>query len=91
MLEKQVEKSVCDYAKLKGFLCYKFVSPAHASVPDRIFLFQGKTFFIEFKRPGGKPNEKQVREMARIEQQSVPCWVIDDIEKGKELIDAYRE
>ena len=38
MLEKDIEKAVCDYAKSKGVLTYKFSSPNHVGVPDRIFF-----------------------------------------------------
>ena len=38
MLEKQIESKVCDYAKSKGVLAYKFTSPARAAVPDRLFI-----------------------------------------------------
>ena len=38
MLEKQIERKVCDYAKNKGLLAYKFTSPARAAVPDRLFI-----------------------------------------------------
>ena len=36
MLEKQIEAKVCEYAKTKGVLVYKFTSPARAAVPDRL-------------------------------------------------------
>lgn len=53
-LEKEIEKKVCDYAKASGMLVYKFTSPARRSVPDRLFIPEGKSaFFIEFKREGG--------------------------------------
>jgi hypothetical protein len=32
-LEKVIEKKVCDYAKSKGFVVYKFVSVNNAGVP----------------------------------------------------------
>ena len=38
LLEKQIERSVCDYAKSIGFLVYKFTSPERAAVPDRMFI-----------------------------------------------------
>ena len=49
MLEKQIEAKVCDYAKERGLLVYKFTSPNRMAVPDRMFIRpDGKVFFIEF-------------------------------------------
>ena len=90
MLEKQIEKSVCEYAKSRGLLHYKFTSPAHLGVPDRLFILpSGKIFFIEFKAPGKKPTPSQVREIGRLENYGCHVWVCDDVLKGKGIIDAY--
>ena len=85
--EKDVEKAVCDYARKAGFLVYKFTSPNRMSVPDRIFINpDGLVFFIEFKAPGKKPTDKQLREMHRLGQQGCHVYVCDDIEQGKKLV-----
>ena len=64
MKEKDIESVVCNYAKTKGCLVYKFASPAHRSVPDRMFIApHGKVFFIEFKAPGKLPTVGQRREL----------------------------
>ena len=90
MLEKEVEKKVCDYAKTKGFLTYKFVSPARASVPDRLFIApDGQMFFVEFKRPGARPTPQQEREHQRLRAQGCWVYVIDDVIVGEALVDAY--
>ena len=36
MLEKDIEARVCEYARAKGVLAYKFTSPARAAVPERV-------------------------------------------------------
>jgi len=88
MLEKQIEKKVCDYAKEQGLAVYKFTSPSRMAVPDRLFITrQGVVFFIEFKRAGQKPTPSQAREHERLTQQNVNVFVIDDVVKGKLVID----
>ena len=88
MLEKDIEKKVCDYAKTKGLLAYKFTSPARAAVPDRLFIApDGRMFFCEFKREGVKPTEAQDREHTRLRQHKVSVFVIDNVESGKMMID----
>jgi len=88
MLEKQIEAKVCEYAKAKGLLAYKFTSPARAAVPDRMFITQdGRVFFCEFKAAGKKPTEAQTREHQRLRQSKVNVFVIDSIPEGKVMID----
>lgn len=88
MLEKEIEKAVCDYAKGRGWLTYKFVSPGRASVPDRLFLSPvGKCVFIEFKREGKKPTEAQAREHDRLREQKVSVFVVDNVADGKAIVD----
>ena len=87
MLEKQIESAVCDYAKFKGMVVYKFTSPARAAVPDRLFILNGRMFFIEFKRGGQKATPAQEREHHRLRQQAINVFVVDNVAAGKECID----
>ena len=87
MLEKQIESKVCDYAKTKNVLVYKFTSPARAAVPDRLFIApDGRVWFCEFKREGQKPTPAQEREHAKLRAQKVNVFVIDNVEDGKAMI-----
>lgn len=88
VLEKQIEKAVCDYAKSKKILAYKFSSPGHAAVPDRMFVMPGgKMFMIEFKAEGKKPTAPQIREHIRLMQQGISVYVVDNVEEGILVID----
>jgi hypothetical protein len=90
MLEREIEKRVCDYARLKNVLAYKFTSPAHSAVPDRLFIApDGRIWFCEFKREGGKPTAPQLREHARLTAQGVTVVVIDNVDDGKQMVDKY--
>lgn len=90
-LEKYIEKKVCDYAKIKGWLQYKFSSPSCRSVPDRLFIKSGKVIFIEFKASGKLPTEAQSREIEKIKSKGIPVFVVDSLEKGESIIDAYSQ
>ena len=88
VLEKQIEAKVCDYAKTKNVLVYKFTSPARAAVPDRMFVRpDGVIFFIEFKRGGQKPTDAQEREHNRLRGHKVNVFVVDNVGSGKVVID----
>ncbi len=88
MTEAQIEKKVCDYVKSKGGIAYKFTSPARRSVPDRLMILpNGVSFFIEFKKPGGKLTSGQEREIKRLNDLRHQVWVVDDVEYGKSCVD----
>ena len=92
MLEKHIEAKVCDYAKQRGLLVYKFTSPARAAVPDRLFILPGgRMFFCEFKREGQKPTPAQEREHKRLRAYDVPVFVIDNVDDGLRMIDEMLE
>ena len=86
-LEKKIEKKVCDYAKSQNILCYKFVSPGNAGVPDRMFILpNGKAFFIEFKREGKQPTPLQKRVGDTIRRHNCNVYVVDSVESGLEVL-----
>jgi hypothetical protein len=88
MLEKNIEAKVCGYARERGLLAYKFTSPAHAAVPDRLFVLpNGRMFFCEFKRQGQKPTPPQEREHHRLRQHKVSVFVIDNVDDGLRMVD----
>jgi hypothetical protein len=88
MLEKNIEAKVCGYARERGLLAYKFTSPAHAAVPDRLFVLpNGRMFFCEFKRQGQKPTSPQEREHHRLRQHKVSVFVIDNVDDGLRMVD----
>lgn len=87
-LEKHIEAKVCDYARERGLLVYKFTSPARAAVPDRLFVLPGgRVFFIEFKRKGQRPTPPQTREHARLHAHGVTVCVVDNVLDGLRVID----
>jgi hypothetical protein len=92
MLEKDIEKAVCEYArKTYGAQTYKFTSPARRNVPDRIFAFPGVSkyalIFIEFKATGKKMTAGQIREATRLRECGQMVFCIDDVEEGEKLVD----
>ena len=92
MLEKDIERRVCDYAKRRNVLPYKFTSPNRAAVPDRLFVAPGgRIWFCEFKREGEKPTEPQKREHDRLRAQGAIVFVVDNVESGQIMIDMMVE
>ena len=58
MLEKQIEAHLVKRVKALGGVAYKFTSPAHRGVADRVVcLPDGSTWFVELKTKGGRLSE----------------------------------
>lgn len=85
--ESYVEKKVCEHAKRRDWLVYKFQSPAQRGVPDRIFLKEGRVVFIEFKAYGKRPTKQQLYNHDQIRAAGFEVYVIDNIEDGKALFE----
>lgn len=87
MLEKEIEKKVCTYAKKIGCKVYKFVSPGQRSVPDRMFIApNGRVFFIEFKAPGKEPTPAQLHEMTEMRKNKAIVFWTDSVEEGNNFV-----
>ena len=92
LLEKEIERKVCEYAKKLGFYCRKFTSPANRAVPDRLFINgHGYHFFIEFKRQGCEPTLAQEKEHQELRRVCANVQVIDNVLDGYELLDLYTD
>ena len=91
-LEKEIEKYFKD--KLEGLNClvYKFTSPGNAGVPDRIVVSpQGKVYFIELKRPGGKVRAIQQVQMDRLKDHEAYVAVISNRQEADEFCEQVEE
>lgn len=85
--EAKIEDAVRRFARAKGVLCLKWVSPGVVGVPDRLLFFPGGTVAcIEFKAPGKKPTALQTHWHHKLRGQGIAVEVIDNIEAGKQFI-----
>jgi len=91
MIEKEIEKQVVQYAVSLGVLSYKFVSPNHRGVPDRIFFYNGHTLCIEFKSSTASFHFSPLQQKCRdqLASRSIPVFLCNDVDKGKSIIDKW--
>ncbi|EAZ2455540.1 VRR-NUC domain-containing protein [Salmonella enterica] len=76
--ENLIEKHLVAEVKKAGGVAYKFISPGHRSVPDRIVLLPGgRIVFVECKAPGKAPRADQVREHERLRALGFTVVVVD--------------
>ncbi len=78
MKESAIEKKVCDFARANGCIVMKLAGPNQKGQPDRMFLRNGKTLFIEFKAVGKKPTALQERWLRQLREQGFEAFVCDD-------------
>lgn len=87
-LEKDIEAYLVRQVKKAGGIAYKFVAPGRRSVPDRLVLRpNGTVFFVEVKRPGGKPTPLQEEEHAKLRALGFTVYTVDD----RDQVDAVVE
>tara|TARA_R110000868_G_scaffold343274_1_gene604317 strand:- start:26 stop:310 length:285 start_codon:yes stop_codon:yes gene_type:complete len=86
VLEKNIEAHLVKSVRRIGGVAYKFTSPAHRGVADRVVcLPDGQTWFVELKTEGGRLSPLQkvfAAEMARMNQKYVCLW-------NKEQVDEF--
>ena len=84
--EAAIERYFVAQVKALGGQAYKFTSPAHRGVADRVVcLPSGSTWFVELKAPGGRLSELQKvfqSDMARLGQNYACLW-------SKEHVDGF--
>ena len=85
MKESTIEKHLVTQVKAPGGMAYKFTSPAHRGVADRVVcLPDGQTWFVELKAPGGRLSELQKifqSDMARMNQRYACLWSKEHVEE----------
>ena len=85
MLEKQIEAYFVRRVKELGGVAYKFTSPAHRGVADRVAcLPDGSTWFVELKTKSGRLSPLQQvfqSEMARLGQNYACLWSKEHVDE----------
>lgn len=82
MLERDIERAVMTWAKGQGCICLKLNLIGNTGWPDRLFLYNGKCVFIEFKRPGGKLHRNQPQRINALRAQGFTAEVFDNVDNA---------
>ena len=88
-MEKDIEAYLVRKVKERGGAAYKFTSPAHRGVADRVVCLPGQTWFVELKAPGGRLTALQTlfgREMERLEQNYTVLWSKEEVDQWLESL-----
>ncbi len=91
MREREIEKKLVDAVKAQGGVCWKFVSPGTAGVPDRIILMpMGRIAFVEVKAPGESPRKLQLARHRLLRRLGFKIFVLDNPEQIGGILDDAR-
>lgn len=88
MREREIEKKLVDAVKTQGCVCWKFVSPGTAGVPDRIILMpMGRIAFVEVKAPGESLRKLQLARHRLLRRLGFKTFVLDNPEQIGGILD----
>ena len=88
MREKDIEAKLVSAVKAHGGVCWKFISPGTAGVPDRLVLMQsGRIGFVEVKASGEKPRPLQKLRIKTLKKMGFKVYVLDGVEQIGGIID----
>ena len=91
MLESEIESKVNGNAKVLGFIQTKMGSISGSGWPDRLYLYKGFAFFIEFKAQGEKATPLQLHVHIMLQKAGFPVAVIDDVKRGTAQLKEWRD
>lgn len=87
MLEKQIERHLVEGVRKLGGLCYKFVSPGHPGVPDRMIITpKGSVIFVELKTDTGRLSKLQRYTIGEMQKRGADVRVVWGLESVMELL-----
>ena len=90
--EFYIEAQVCKYGKSRGWRPRKMAFVGRRGCPDRWFMRgDGQLVVMEFKDPNGKLSPHQRREIAWLKGQGFHVHVVDSVEQGRAIFDAWGE
>lgn len=89
MTEKTLESRLVKKVKKRGGIAYKFTSPGHIGMPDRIVILpNGKIGFVEVKKPGyGILSKVQENIIKKLMFLGCKCFILDDPNRIEEILD----
>lgn len=88
MREREIEQKLIDAIKAQGGVCWKFVSPGTAGIPDRIILMpMGRIAFVEVKAPGESPRKLQLARHRLLRRLGFKTFVLDNPEQIGGILD----
>ena len=84
-MERDIERYLVKRVKELGGVAYKFVSPAHRGVADRLVVLpRGPVWFVEVKAPGGRLSMLQtlfLDDVKKLGHNACVVWSKEDVDQ----------
>lgn len=88
MKESAIEARLVREVKKRGGLCYKFVSPDNAGVPDRIVITpEGQTIFVELKTLVGRLAKIQKWQLEEMRKRGADVRVLYGLDQVLDFVE----
>jgi len=79
MLESHLQRAIIQKLTAEGWLVIKLIKTNTNGIPDLLCHRQGRTAYIEVKRPGYKPTPLQAYRHRQLQEQGISVFIIDNI------------
>ena len=85
MLESKVQRDSIDYAKERGWYCFKVHKSNRRGIIDYVCVRAGVVLFVEFKKPDEKPRRQQRKRHRELAEHGANVRSIDSMEQARAL------
>lgn len=89
--ERTVEQTLKRCVEKAGGCCYKFTSPSHAGVPDRVVVLRGRVVFVELKANGEKPRALQKAVARAIRKAGGRVYCLSSVQQVTSFVKTLRK
>lgn len=86
MLERKLEKLLCDSVNATGGFTRKVSFFGHRGAPDRVVFYPNRIVWVELKAPGKVPTKLQTLEHLALRTVGQTVLVLDSIESIQQFI-----
>lgn len=90
MREASIERRLVEGVKRLGGRAWKWVSPGHAGVPDRIITLGGRVIFVELKTETGRPTPLQLQTHAELRRTGCDVRVLYGLAEVNDFLEELR-
>lgn len=91
IIELATENSVAEYARKRGWYSHRYLIPGRRGSPDRIFMKQGRCFFIEFKQLNKKLRSQQIVRCMELRLKGMIACSCDNAARGEFIVNVVDE
>lgn len=86
MLESTIEKNSVAAAKKLGWYSFKVLSQLNKGLPDRAFIKNGVTVYIEYKQPKKLPTPLQAKVHQTFKEHGITVHVCTSVDETIEVL-----